>query len=290
MSENFDLEERDLPQGCLRTSSLLQPFVDDELDAADRETVAEHISDCDSCLAEVQQQQTVRAALRQLEPEVIPEALLARIRASLDEVDAETEGVVVMRKPGRLRAFARGVGMMVPAAAAAAALFFVVQEGGHGDGASAKDALPVATSPADGKTSSPDAVPVPAAQGTLPSSRQTLPSGIQLVGGQPQVGGGAYEYADQNSGLRFRDQLRPLREGRPTGTRQMFRGRTYFLSHDARGRAQVEVEIGDVVHRLVQVDARAAAGPQPAIELSLDEPAVQQLVVFTHALHGAKAP
>ena len=39
-----------------------------------------------------------------------------------------------------------------------------------------------------------------------------------------------------------------------------------------------------------QVDGHAAKGGQPAIELSLDDPAVQQLVVFTHALHGAKAP
>ena len=80
MSDKLDLEERgDLPEACLRMTSLLQPFVDDELDGADREAVAEHITGCDTCLVEVQQQRTVRATLRQLEPEPIPEALLARM-------------------------------------------------------------------------------------------------------------------------------------------------------------------------------------------------------------------
>lgn len=174
--------------------------------------------------------------------------------------------------------------MMVPAAAAAAALFFVVKEGGHGEGASARDALPVVASETPEALDSDAAVPVPAPQ-AIPSRGQAPPPGIELVGGQPAVGGGAYEYADQRSGLRFRDQVRPLHEGRPTGTQQMFRGRTYFLSHDASGRAQVEIKIGDSVHRLVQVD-----GPQPSRDLRLEEPAVQQLVLFTHTLHGAKAP
>jgi anti-sigma factor RsiW len=291
MTDFPDLDGRgtDLPDACLPMTSLLQPFVDDELAPDDREAVAEHITDCLGCLAEIQQQQTVRAALRQLEPEVIPEALLARIRAELDEVDAELDGVLLLERPSRLRAFARGVGMMVPAAAAAAALFFVVQKGGEGEGASAHDALPMATAAqtSPGETAV-GPVPVPEAQGQMPSVAASLPAGIELVGGQPRVGGGAYDYADQRNGLRFRDQLRSLREGRPTGTRQMFRGQVYFLSHDARGRAQVEVEVGDVVHRLVQLDE--ARGTAPRIELSLDEPSVQRLVVFTHSLHGAKAP
>ena len=155
MTDTFELDERggDLPEACMPMVSLLQPFVDDELDPQDREAVAEHITDCPACLVEVQQQQTVRAALRQLEPEVIPEALLARIRAGLDEVDAELDGVLVLERPSRLRAFARGVGMMVPAAAAAAALFFVVQGGGQADGASARDALPMRRPRPRGRTS-----------------------------------------------------------------------------------------------------------------------------------------
>lgn len=284
MTDSFDLDERgDLPEACMPMTSLLQPFVDDELDATDREAVAEHITACDACLVEVQQQQTVRAALRQLEPEVIPEALLARIRAELDAVDAELEDVVVLHKPTRLRAFARGVAMMVPAAAAAAALFFVVQQGGgDSEGANVRASLPVPTQGATTDEPNPAPVPVPEAQPQIPATKHSLPAGIELVGGQPRVGGGAYEYAEQSSGLHFRDRVRPVQEGAPEGTRQVFRGRAYFLSHDAQGRAQVELEIGGVVHQLVQLDAREPGAPE--IELSLDATEVQRLVAFTHSL------
>ena len=51
MTDSFDLDERgDLPEACMPMTSLLQPFVDDELDAADREAVAERDHACHICV------------------------------------------------------------------------------------------------------------------------------------------------------------------------------------------------------------------------------------------------
>lgn len=262
------------PQACQRMTNLLQPFVDDELTGSDREAVGEHLAECAHCRGEVQEQQQVRAALRSLDLEPASDELVARVRAALDGIDAENDGLVVLEeRRSRLRAFTRGAGMMLPAAAAAVALFFVVRSDSGHDSAAVADAIPAAASPS-----------------TLPESRsaqQPLPQGVELVGGSEDSAGGAYHYADRRNGLEFRDETQPLAGQKAAGTRHLFRGRAYFLSHDGQGRPRVQFEHKGMLHTLVEVSAAVAGMPGAKAEpVGPDAPGFRRLVVFTHDLHG----
>ena len=137
------------PEACASMSNLLQPFVDDELEGHDFESVSSHLRECATCRQEVSLQQRVRETLRALEREPLPEALVARIRGELDRIDAGESGsaqVLELEPRSRRRAFARGIGMMMPAAAAAVALFFVVRQNPAGDTASVSGVVEAADS------------------------------------------------------------------------------------------------------------------------------------------------
>ena len=252
-------------------SALLQPFIDDEIDGRERESVAEHIEGCGTCRAELQSQQHVRAALRQLELSAVPEGMVERIRGELDRVDQEDNAGVASldaaRPASRFRAFARGVGMMLPAAAAAVALFFVVRASPQQDAAEAAGMLPESMA---ASTKGVDSTPPPtrgpeATKAPSPIARPALPEGIELVGGKADPSTGAYRYADRRNGLEFQGFVEAAGNGDPRGTRQMFRGERYFLSHDAQGRPRVQVRRGATLYTFVDLGAvQGAATPAAA--------------------------
>lgn len=288
-----DLHDDESLGGCDSMSALLQPFIDDELDASDHESMAQHLGDCDVCRGEVQRQHAVRAAMQQLEYEAVPPHLLAKIREELDRVDLEHEGGVVSidRPPvSRARAFARGVGMMLPAAAAAVALFFVVRSNPANDTAEAARIVSAAgvqegadEASASGAEIDAAATAPAAAPAATPIARQALPDGIELVGGDSDAAQRVHRFADRRSGAEFQRLAEPASQRAPSGTRQMFRGQAYFLSRDAQGRPQVQVRRGDTVYTFVEVNSPG----MPGSALDIDAPSFQRLVVFSESLHGA---
>ncbi len=273
--------------GCDEMATVLQPFIDDELDDKERDAIATHLGDCDPCRAEVQRQHAVRAALQQLELAAVPEGLLARIREELDRVDLENaEGVThigfAKGAPSRLRAFGRGIGMMLPAAAAAVALFFVVRANPEGETADAAGMLPATSAPAnvEAEVDGPAATPPSAA---TPIARQALPPGIELVSDVADPQTGAYHYADRRHGREFAGFVQPAGANPPGGTQHLFRGETYYLSRDPSGRARVQVRRAGKLYTFVDVGA-PAAGSDVGGEVDSESPDFQRLVAFTERL------
>lgn len=256
---------------CASVSGLIQPYVDGEVSDTEREGVLAHLDDCDSCRGTVREQQQVRAALKQLERDLAPAALRERILAELDRIDteraAESSESWLGAVFGRFGAFMRGGVLLAPAAAAAVGLFFVVRAN--------VDSQQLAThstslvQPADAQaTDAADPAPEPAKPATRLepvegafelqfTEESSLPSGIQLVG----AGNATVRFRHEGAG--FVDQQRPAQGAHPRGKEQVFRGRPYYLSRDANGRATVQFEHGGVLHELSLDGASKSPVGQP---------------------------
>src|SRR6478672_1606160 len=66
---------------CSSIDCFVTPYVDGELPAADRQTVAEHISACAPCRSRVAAEQGARDAMRARKPELHRVSLPAALRA-----------------------------------------------------------------------------------------------------------------------------------------------------------------------------------------------------------------
>jgi anti-sigma factor RsiW len=100
---------------CAEIEGLLEPFVDDELEAAEAAALRSHLAECPACSAELALAERIRTGLRTL-PELDPSpSILERVRA---QAAAESAKVVPLVRPFRpARAVRRWV---IPAAVAAA--------------------------------------------------------------------------------------------------------------------------------------------------------------------------
>lgn len=255
---------------------LLQPFVDGELSPEEHELVARQVATSSEYQAIVGEQQRVRAALRQLALEGAPSGLRARILADLDALDRERERAErrgwLTPIAGRLRAFGKGTLLMMPAAAAAALLFFVARHGdlelgGHVEGG-------LAPALALHRSAPPEAEGFPIQY--VPS--EALPRGVEQVSGSldPQ----AIHYRDAEGRL-IVDRQRWAAHVKPSGTRQVFRGHTYYLGRDERGRARVEFVRGSVLHGLT-----VEQGNRPLAAIEASEPDFRRLLELGEALRS----
>jgi hypothetical protein len=266
--------ERDIDHAEL--VGLLQPFVDGELSPEEHEHVALRVASNPTYQAIVDEQQRVRAALRGLARESASSGLRARLVAELDEVDREHERERrrgwLTPIAGRLRAFGKGTLLMMPAAAAAAVLFLLARQG----------ELEIGNSVAGGVL---DGAPQVALHGKpgarafpIDSTGASLPSGVEQVSGS--VGDQAIHFRDAEGRL-IVDRPRQLFHGQPSGTRQVFRGQTYHLGRDERGRARVEFVRDGIVHSL-----RVEQGHSPLAAIDADEPDFLRLLELGEALRS----
>jgi hypothetical protein len=128
-TDNF-MDTAPLPSDSLL--GLIQPYIADELEPAERARVDALLAEDPVLRDMVDEQRTIRQDLRDMSPEAAPQALRARVLLELDGVDREraSERASAPVTPGpwhRLRALLRGAAVMVPAGATAAALFLVVR-------------------------------------------------------------------------------------------------------------------------------------------------------------------
>ncbi|EDM79263.1 hypothetical protein PPSIR1_03963 [Plesiocystis pacifica SIR-1] len=298
----------------------LQPFVDGELDEREHERVAAEIAANPEYQAFVKEQQEVRALLRSLDREPVPEGLAARVQAGLDTVDAERsrEGGALAPIVGRIKAFGRGTMLMVPAAAAAVALFFGVRSGAldelmvvggdeaHVDGGMANSLrVPTHRAKSDDEpapTKAGEAQPAPSPEAAEPEKEAPEPDERGLAEVEEQgfaiqvarsssLPPGTALVSDDPSGttalVRYRagerivaDSQSLARSVQARGTRQVFRGEAYYLGRDAEGRARVEFVHGAVLHSLTF----EAGELRPGAPVSADDPDAESLLSLGVAL------
>lgn len=297
------------PTDCGDVRGLLQPFVDGEMTDAERIDVINHIDACVSCRTQVQHQQFVRGALRQLPSPTAPAALRSRVLAALD--DAETamamamesspttsstatstefraagsggralETTKIIRFP-RLRAFFRGGLVLAPAAAASVALFVYVRSSSTPSGPPAVDpsrvgaaltALPTASTPANDAAFEPLRL----------AARRDLPEGVEFVSSnQAEV-----RYRDRNFGFQVLDHQRKVESQRLSGTRHNVRGRPYHLSSDPEGRPRIEFQVHGVHHTLSFEEIPAQFADLP---IDVDRPDFRTLIQLAAALEAEGA-
>jgi anti-sigma factor (TIGR02949 family) len=287
--------EQDSPD-CASVSGLIQPYVDGEVSDTEREGVLAHLDGCVSCRTTVQQQQSVRSALRGLERDLAPAALRERLLAELDRIDAEQaraggEGWLAGIS-GRIGAFMRGGMLLAPAAAAAVGLFFVVRANVDSEQLATQSTslveradTPASDAPVpvgDDDESAKHATKLEPVEGAFEmqfAEESSLPSGIQLVG----AGNATVRFRHDGTG--FVDQQRPAHGVRPSGKEQVFRGRPYYLSRDGDGRASVQFERGGVLHELTWDGPTGRVGAP----VQLDEADLRGLVELgdrLQSMHG----
>lgn len=263
--------ERDIDHAEL--VGMLQPFVDGELSPEEHEHVALRVASNPTYQAIVDEQQRVRAALRGLARETASSGLRARIVAELDEVDREHEQARrrgwLTPIAGRLRAFGKGTLLMMPAAAAAAVLFLLARQGELELGRSVAGGVLDGSPQVGLHAKSPERV------FPIDESRAPLPSGVEQVSGS--VGEQAIHYRDDEGRL----IVDHPRRGQPSGTRQVFRGQTYHLGRDERGRARVEFVRDQVVHSLT-----VEQGNRPLAAIDAKEPDFLRLLELGEALRS----
>ncbi|KIG13062.1 hypothetical protein DB30_00599 [Enhygromyxa salina] len=306
------------------TVALLQPFVDGELSDDERELVAAQIARNPEFQAIVREQQEVRAALRELERELAPDGLRARILADLDAVQAEQRAAEhsgwLAPVAGRIKAFGRGALLMVPAVAAAGLLFVIASNadwvgneglsGAHIDGGLATS-MPARSKSSPEQASAklaptqppaPEVAPEPPPDPSLPSGERlaenqgfavqvapprSLPKNVALVSDSKTAPASSamVRYRDGAGALMVDRQRRAGVAAELHGRQLAVLGHDYYLSRDEQGRAQVEFRLGAVHHSLVLEGAEARIDGA----ISVDEPDFRSLLLLANALRQAHA-
>lgn len=69
------------PRACQAVAEVLQSYLDGEIDAADSDTVAEHLEACRDCGLEASTYARIKAALAQPSPAEVDPAAVERLRS-----------------------------------------------------------------------------------------------------------------------------------------------------------------------------------------------------------------
>lgn len=258
----------------------LVPFIDGELDEAERAAVEAELQRDPELRAMVEEQVEVRALLRATPRSSAPQGLAARVRLDLDAVDREeamTRPKVVRGWP-RVAAFARGALVMMPAAAAAALLFAVTRFGAP-EPAATEAAAPVIAAAADAaaEAEAPTFRPAPLADAApvifgMPP-RGDAP-GVSLAGlatadlaaedpSFPEIA----EYTIDARGTRVVVLRRPAAGPLP-GPTIRYLGHDYHAARDRHGRVTISFTDGATTHVIVPVSVTEAADPDRLLGLA----------------------
>jgi anti-sigma factor RsiW len=233
------MDDQPLPSDSLL--ALIQPYVADELEPAERARVDARLADDPVLRDMVAEQCAIRQDLRDMSPEAAPQALRARVLLELDAVDRERASerpapTPTTRPWQRLRALLRGAAVMVPAGATAAALFLAVQAG------TANNDPPAMTA-----TNTVDAPIV------VGRDSGTVHPAVRLVGAS--VDEGPMQPAIRTLAVgerRVLDRQDPA-GGLVPGNARDFRGQRFWLGH-LGDRPAVAFEAGGVRHTLTASD------------------------------------
>ena len=236
---SMPMDDQPLPSDSLL--ALIQPYVADELEPADRARFDTRLADDPVLRDMVAEQCAIRQDLRDMSPEAAPQALRARVLLELDAVDRERASerpAPTVRPWQRLRALLRGAAVMVPAGATAAALFLAVQAGTSSD------------TPAMTATNTVDTSNAPIVVGR---DNGTVHPAVRLVGAS--LDEGSMQPAIRTLAVgerRVLDRQDPA-GGLVPGNAREFRGQRFWLGH-LGDRPAVAFEAGGVRHTLTASD------------------------------------
>ena len=239
-----------MPMASDSLIALIQPFLDDELPDSERARVEAVLAQDPVLRDMVDEQRTVRQALRQLPPEAAPQALQARVLLELDAVDREQAAAPApgwrQRFAGvdrRVRSLFRGAAVMVPAGATALALFLVTRTGTERH---VPEASPVAAAPA-----STPAILDAERSGLVLGAAPGVSPGVRLVGAAVPASERppASVIVERQVGpRRVLDRHEPAGGPSPSEP-HAYRGRNYWLGQ-VGGRPAVAFESDGVRHTL----------------------------------------
>jgi anti-sigma factor RsiW len=283
---------KEIRSECSDVASLLQPYVDGELEDEEGERVGDHLGACTPCRAAVQEQLWVRATMRSIEREAAPRALRAQILIGLDGIDREATVGETMgawtRTWARMRSVLRGGVIMVPAGAMAVALFWVARSGmtptesvsAGSLGAAALTGLEpegpkkhAAERPMDAEVLDALAEVEPKVGFPVQVARPDPSNSVQLVSARVDPGS-APNAASPGAQLRYK----MLWEGQPThvvdhqlpagsrvldGTPVSFGGQQYLLGRAADGSPVLWFERSGVAHMLTLDPPGGPRSPRP---------------------------
>ncbi len=247
-----------MPMASDSLIALIQPFLDDELPASERARVEAVLAQDPVLRDMVDEQRSVRQALRDLPPEVAPQALQARVLLDLDAVDREQAAATPapgwrQHLRGRMRSFIRGAAVMVPAGATALALFLVTRTGSERHVA---ETSPVATAAAVAPTAP---ALLDGSRGLVLGAAPGATPGVRLVGAALPDGDrapGSVIVERQVGPRRVLDRHEPAGGPAPSEP-HAYRGRSYWLGH-VGGQPAVAFESDGVRHTLT-ADTRESA-------------------------------
>ena len=239
-----------MPMASDSLIALIQPFLDDELPDSERARVEAVLAQDPVLRDMVDEQRSVRQALRDLPPEVAPQALQARVLLDLDAVDREQAAAPApgwrQRFAGvdrRVRSLFRGAAVMVPAGATALALFLVTRTGTERH---VPEASPVAAAPA-----STPAILDAERSGLVLGAAPGVSPGVRLVGAAVPASERppASVIVERQVGpRRVLDRHEPAGGPSPSEP-HAYRGRNYWLGQ-VGGRPAVAFESDGVRHTL----------------------------------------
>jgi len=247
-----------MPMASDSLIALIQPFLDDELPASERARVEALLAQDPVLRDMVEEQSSVRQALRQLPPEAAPQALQARVLLELDAVDREQAAATPgwrQRFAGvdrRLRSFIRGAAIMVPAGATALALFLVTRTG-------TERHVPEASPIAAATTATTPAILDPTRSGLVLGATPGVSPGVRLVGAAlpaSERAPGSVIVERQVGPRRVLDRHEPAGGPAPSEP-HAYRGRNYWLGQ-VGGQPAVGFESDGVRHTLT-ADTREVA-------------------------------
>lgn len=254
-----------MPMASDSLIALIQPFLDDELQGSERARVEAVLAQDPVLRDMVDEQRTVRQALRDLPREPAPQALQARVLLDLDAIDREQAAAAIAAVPGwrqrlggldrRMRSFFRGAAVMVPAGATALALFLVTRTGSERHVPEASPVVATAT------TAPAPAILDPERSGLVLGAAPGVSPGVRLVGAalpaperaQPQ----SMIVERQVGPRRVLDRHEPA--GGPSPSKpHAYQGRDYWLGQ-VGGQPAVAFESDGVRHTLT-ADTREVPG------------------------------
>lgn len=285
--------------------SLLQPYIDGELDEAQCAHVERQIAGNPEYEAFVSEQREVQALLRGLAPELAPPGLRERVFADLDEIDSELRDAEqrgwLAPIVGRIKAFGKGAMLMVPAVAAAGVLFVVASNAGwtgslgdeHVDGGMASS---LEVGPKLVQRAEPAPEPAPEDARELPGAEElgfavqvaparALPQGVaQVRDSVARPGSSAMVRYRDAEGVVMVDHQRRAGVAPLRGTSTEVEGHTYHLGRDALGRAFVEFHLAGVHHSLM-LEGEQGSGSST---ISAEEPDFSALLSVAAALRAVE--